>query len=333
MRVTILGAGSWGLAVALALHRANRQVTVWAHRSATAQSLDSDRVSSKLPGRQIPPEILITHDLKAAVANTEALVFAVPAQQTGALARTVAPLVRDNQRFIMLSKGIEKGSLRRMSEVVCDAVPAACPDNICALSGPSHAEEVANYQPTSVVAASKSEAVSIWTQELFASDVFRVYRLSDVVGVELGGAVKNIIAIASGITRALGLGDNVQGALITRGLAEMSRLGVKLGADPLTFSGLSGLGDLVTTCFSRHSRNRHVGEQIGAGAKLVDVLSSMEMIAEGVDTCVGVRDLARQHGVETPITEEVYQTLFEDKEPRDAVRQLMSRSLKEERWL
>jgi len=332
MRVTILGAGSWGLAVALALHRADRKVTVWAHRSATAQALDCDRVSSKLPEKHIPAGITITNDLVAAVADTEALVFAAPAQQTGGLAQKVAPLVRPGHKFILLSKGIEKGSLKRISEVVTDTIPAATEDNICALSGPSHAEEVANFQPTSVVAASKSEAVSVWTQELFASDVFRVYRTADVVGVELGGAVKNIIAIASGIVRALGLGDNVQGALITRGLAEMSRLGVKLGADPLTFSGLSGLGDLVTTCFSRHSRNRYVGEQIGSGAKLSDVLSSMEMIAEGVDTCVGVRDLARQHGVETPITEEVYQTLFENKEPRDAVRQLMSRSLKEERW-
>ncbi len=332
MRVTILGAGSWGLAVALALHRAGRKVTVWAHRSETAQSLRDKRLSTKLPNAPIHPEITISDDLVGSVTGAEAIVFAAPAQQTGALAEKVAPLALARQRFILLSKGIEKGSNRRMSQVVEDTIPAASADNICALSGPSHAEEVASFQPTSVVAASKSEQVSIWTQELFSSDVFRVYRTSDVVGVELGGAVKNIIAIASGITRALGLGDNVQGALITRGLAEMSRLGAKIGADPLTFSGLSGLGDLVTTCFSRHSRNRHVGEQIGSGVKLSDVLSSMEMVAEGVDTCVGVRDLARDVGVETPITEEVYQTLFEGKEPREAVRHLMSRKLKEERW-
>ncbi len=332
MRATILGAGSWGLAVALALHRSGRKVTVWAHRSATAATLRNDRKSTKLPSVSIPAEIEISEDLGECVSAAEALIFAAPAQQTGVLAQAVAPLARVEQKFILLSKGIEKTSLRRMSQVVEETIPVASADNICALSGPSHAEEVACCQPTSVVAASKSESVSIWTQEFFASDVFRVYRTSDVIGVELGGAVKNIIAIASGITRALGLGDNVQGALITRGLAEMSRLGVRLGADPLTFSGLSGLGDLVTTCFSKHSRNRFVGEQIGAGVALPDVLSSMGMVAEGVDTCVGVRDLAREHDVETPITEEVYQALYQNKEPREAVRQLMSRSLKKERW-
>ncbi len=332
MRVTILGAGSWGLAVALALHHAGREVTVWAHRSATAKSLRDERKSKKLPQANIPLEINISADLETAVSGAEALVFAAPAQQTGALAQRLAPLVKPEQKYILLAKGIEKGTQRRMSQVVEQTISAANAENICVLSGPSHAEEVASFQPTSVVAASKSESVSIWTQELFSSDVFRVYHTTDVVGVELGGAVKNIIAIASGISRSLGLGDNVQGALVTRGLAEMSRLGARLGADPLTFSGLSGLGDLVTTCFSKHSRNRHVGEQIGSGVSLPDVLSSMEMVAEGVDTCVGLRGLARELDVETPITEEVYLTLFEGKEPREAVRRLMSRSLKKERW-
>ncbi|MCH9031662.1 MAG: NAD(P)-dependent glycerol-3-phosphate dehydrogenase [candidate division Zixibacteria bacterium] len=331
-RIAILGAGSWGLAVASLLARNGHDVCVWSYLQSEADELITTRTSPKLPQINLVSEIDVTTDLKHALSDSKCVVFALPTQTVRNVAMKLGSFIQPEMILVSLSKGIEKSTLRRVSEVLIDEIPAATENNVAVISGPSHAEEVALCKPTSVVVASSSERVGAWVQEVFSSGDFRVYRSDDVVGVEMGGAVKNIIAIAAGIAVALKLGDNALGALLTRGLAEMSRLGLKLGANPLTFAGLSGIGDLITTCFSKHSRNRAVGEKIGLGKKLPEILESIGMVAEGVDTCVSVRDLARQKDVETPITDAVYSTLFENKDPRAAVRELMGRSLKEEMW-
>ena len=331
-RITILGAGSWGLAVASLLARNGNNVCVWSYLQSEADALIATRKSAKLPQITLATEIEITTELENALHDTKCVVFALPTQTVRDVAKKLESFIHTEMILVSLSKGIEKSTLRRVSEVLIDEIPAATENNVAVVSGPSHAEEVAICQPTSVVVASSSERVGAWVQEVFSSGDFRVYRSDDVVGVEMGGAVKNIIAIAAGIAESLGLGDNSLGALLTRGLAEMSRLGLKLGANPLTFAGLSGIGDLITTCFSKHSRNRAVGEKIGRGEKLPEILESLGMVAEGVDTCVSVRDLSRQNDVETPITDAVYSTLFENKDPRAAVKELMGRSLKEEMW-
>ena len=331
-KITILGAGSWGLAVASLLERNGHRVRVWSYLQSEADALISTRTSPKLPQVTLASEIEITTDLKSALLDTKCVVFALPTQTVRGVAQKLESFVNTDMILVSLSKGIEKSTLKRASEVLISEIPAATENNVTVVSGPSHAEEVAMRKPTSVVVASASERAGAWVQEVFSSGDFRVYRSDDVVGVEMGGAVKNIIAIAAGIAASLGLGDNSTGALLTRGLAEMSRLGLKLGANPLTFAGLSGIGDLITTCFSKHSRNRAVGERIGKGEKLPEILESIGMVAEGVDTCVSVRDLAKQNDVETPITDAVYSTLFENKDPRAAVKELMGRSLKEEMW-
>lgn len=331
-KITILGAGSWGCATALALTRSGNSVTLWSHREESARKLAQSRRPEKLPSAELPETVSVTAELGDAISGAECVMFCVPAQKTAVVAESAAQYCSSDQVFVSLSKGIEKESLKRMTEILQERIPAATEENTAALSGPSHAEEVARSAPTTIVAASKSERTALWLQEVCSNSSFRVYRSSDVIGVEFGAAVKNIIAIAAGITQALNLGDNALGALVTRGLAEISRLGVSMGADPLTFSGLSGLGDLITTCFSQHSRNRKVGELIGKGMSLDQVLTELGMVAEGVDTCVSVRDLAARQGVEMPITEEIYRTLFEGKAPADALRDLMGRSLKEEIW-
>lgn len=243
----------------------------------------------------------------------------------------VAPKLGGETVIVNLAKGIEAGSLRRMSEVIGEAAGVE-PGRVATLSGPSHAEEVARDMPTTVVVASVSTDLALQVQGLFAGEFFRVYQSDDLIGVELGGSLKNIIAIAAGIVDGLALGDNTKGALITRGLAEITRLGVAMGARAETFAGLSGLGDLVTTCYSAHSRNRHVGEKLGTGRKLDEVLADMTMIAEGVETTRSGYDLARRHSVEMPITEEVYHVLFEDKDAREALGNLMERRLRAEIW-
>ncbi|MCX6827105.1 MAG: NAD(P)-dependent glycerol-3-phosphate dehydrogenase, partial [candidate division Zixibacteria bacterium] len=260
------------------------------------------------------------------------IVMAIPVQRVRQVCQLLDKLPRPHKGIINLAKGIEIDSLLRMSEVIKMVISGSDEKYIATLSGPSHAEEVAAKLPTTVVAASKNPEFAAQVQRIFNNKILRVYRSTDLIGVELGGSLKNVIAIASGITQGFGLGDNTMGALITRGLAEITRMGVRLGADPLTFSGLSGIGDLVTTCISRHSRNRYVGEKIGKGQKLKNVLEGMVMVAEGVDTCRSAQAMAEKYGVEMPITAEVYKVLFEDKPPDRAIAELMSRSLKEEIW-
>jgi glycerol-3-phosphate dehydrogenase (NAD(P)+) len=331
MRVAVLGAGSWGTTLALLLNANAHAVTLWSHREDHAREIIERRENANLlPGISIPPEILITSDLALAVREPELLVAAVPAQ----FLRSVAQRLREHDfrstLIVNVAKGIENQSLMTMSEVLLDVLPALRRDNLCSLSGPSFAEEVARQIPTAVVAASPSLQTAKRVQQAFMTPTFRVYSSDDLRGVELAGAVKNVIAIGAGIADGAGFGDNTKAAIMTRATAELARLGAALGANQKTFAGLSGIGDLIATCMSKHSRNRHVGEEIGRGRKLGDILGEMIMVAEGVATCRSVHDLAIRHNVELPIVNEVHAVLFEDKDPNLATAHLMTRGAKEE---
>ena len=331
--VALLGAGSWGIAVARLLFANGQAVKMWEFNKADCETLLKERChKTKLPGITIPDNILITNDLEETITDADYIVFALPSQKIRQVCKSLEPIVSLRSRFINLAKGLEVDTLMRMSELIQSTISLASENSVATLSGPSHAEEVSRDIPTSVVVGSKDIEFARQVQELFNGQYFRVYSSQDIIGVELGGSLKNVIAIASGITQGLGFGDNTTGALLTRGLAEISRMGVKLGADPLTFAGLSGVGDLITTCVSKHSRNRYVGEHIGKGEKLKQVLEGMTMVAEGVDTCHSAYVMSQKYNVEMPITSEVYKVLFEDKPPIEAVADLMGRSLKEEIW-
>jgi glycerol-3-phosphate dehydrogenase (NAD(P)+) len=328
--ISVLGAGSWGIAVANLLASEGNAVTLWMHAPTTPKDLAVTREDkSRLPGIKINPAINLTDDLKQATQECEVIFVAVPAQKMRALCEHLTETGRSVRILVTLAKGIEVGSQQRMSEVVRDALGVGV-ENVIAVSGPSHAEEVARQIPTSVVAAGHSPEAVIEIQRLLSTPLFRVYASDDLIGVELGGALKNPIAVAAGMLYGLKLGDNTMGALLTRGLAEITRLGLRMGARNETFAGLSGLGDLVTTCVSQHSRNRQVGERIGKGEKLKDILASMSMVAEGVETTRAAVRLAEQHRVEMPITQQVHKVLFEDKPPTEALSELMTRELKRE---
>jgi glycerol-3-phosphate dehydrogenase (NAD(P)+) len=284
-----------------------------------------------LPGIRIPEAITITSDMAEAVAGRTTVVVVVPSHGVRDTASTLAPLLEGGETVVIATKGIEEKTLKRMSEVVVEAagVDAA---RVAVLVGPSHAEEVSRNLPTAVVAASSNTDTALKVQDVFMTPTFRVYTNEDVVGVEVGVALKNVVAIAAGMCDGLGFGDNTKGALLTRGLAEMTRLGVSMGARQETFSGLAGIGDLITTCISRHSRNRFVGQEIGKGRNLADVLAGMVMVAEGVRTTRSAAGLARKYGVETPIAAEVYEILFNDKPAKQAIKDLMLRTPKPEIW-
>jgi glycerol-3-phosphate dehydrogenase (NAD(P)+) len=333
-RLAILGAGSWGIAVSVLLHGNKHEITLWEFNKSECDNLKKFReLPSKLPGITIPLEIAIINDLKQALTDADAIILAVPSHIIRQVAKSVAPLITAQNQFILhLAKGIENNTLCRMSEVLLQELPNQYSEHIAVLSGPSHAEEVARNIPTTVVVGATNHQIANRVQAIFATPTFRVYTSCDVIGVELGGSLKNIIAIAAGIAQGMGLGDNTLGALMTRGLAEMVRLGRKMGADPLTFSGLSGIGDLITTCISKHSRNRHVGEQLGKGRKLAEILDTMTMVAEGVKTTLSAFELSRIHNVEMPITAAMYEILFADKDPRRALYELMTRAPKPEIW-
>lgn len=333
-KIAVLGAGSWGIAISVLLHRNNYKIALWEFLKEDCQRLNSLREHpDKLPGVKIPAEIEITDDLKRAVIGSKAIVFVVPSPYVRQTAHSLSSFIPDQVEFIVnLAKGIENNTLCRMSEVILQELSNRFHDRIATLSGPSHAEEVSRNIPTTVVAASLNMPVADMIQQVFNNSTFRVYTSVDLVGVELGGSLKNVIAIAAGIVNGLGLGDNTLGALMTRGLAEMVRLGREMGAKPMTFAGLSGIGDLITTCTSRHSRNRYVGEQLGKGKKLNEILDSMKMVAEGVNTTRSAYQLAEKHNVEMPITVEVYNILFAKKDPKKALFELMTRSPKTEIW-
>lgn len=331
MTVGFIGAGSWGTTLAVHVASLGNDVLLWAHGDEQRQRLQSDRENRLyLPGIAFPPSITIV-DEPSDAALAPVVVVATPTQFIRRSLASVSPETLAGSVVVSVSKGIEKGSLLRISELM-EQTHRVEPERFVALSGPSHAEEVADGIPTLLVAASPSLQNAMLVQDLFTSETFRVYANEDLLGVELGGALKNVIAVCAGILDGLTFGDNTKAALITRGLAEISRLGTALGSNPHTFSGLSGLGDLVVTCTSRHSRNRFVGEQIGRGRKLPEIMAEMNMVAEGVTTTESAYQLASRYEVETPIINEVYRVLFEGKDPREATFSLMTRQTKHEIW-
>jgi glycerol-3-phosphate dehydrogenase (NAD(P)+) len=338
MTIGILGAGSWAVALSVLLHKRGHTVSMWEFNPADAEKLAAGReLPSKLPGIRVPSEVLITDDIARAVDKANLVVCAVPSQTMRStmrrlVASTSRPRLDAIDGFVIVAKGIEINTLELMSDVLLDEVPGLGAGRIAVLSGPSHAEEVSRYIPTTVVVASENSALTVKVQKAFSTESFRVYTNPDMRGVELSGSVKNIIAIAAGMCDGLGFGDNTKGALLTRGIAEMMRLGKKLGVEASTFSGLAGIGDLITTCISRHSRNRKVGELIASGLTLKQALEQMTMVAEGVETTKSVYELSKKHAIEMPITQEVYRTLFEGKNVRRAARDLMIRESKPEWW-
>ncbi len=335
MNIGVLGAGSWAIALSVLLNKRNHSICMWEFNKDDADMLIQKREHTvKLPDVMIPESIKISNDIAESFASADYILCVVPAQQVRStmklIARTVdPPLISSVKAWIIASKGIECSTLSLLNDVVKDELNVT-DEKIVILSGPSHAEEVSRNIPTTVVAASKNNELAVEIQKNFSTETFRVYTNNDVIGVELCASVKNIIALAAGICDGLGLGDNTKGALLTRGMVEIARLGKKMGADEMTFSGLAGFGDLITTCISRHSRNRNIGEIIASGLSLDEALKKMTMVAEGVETTKSVYQLARKYNIDMPITTEVYRTLFEGKSPREAVRELMIRQFKPE---
>jgi len=330
MKIAVIGAGGWGTALAIVLHHNGHHVALWGRDSLLMGLINERRINADyLPGIHLPEPIALTSDLAETLVDVEMVVLAVPSHAMRDTCRKLQSAIGNRQSaiFISVAKGIEADTGLRMSEVIRAAVPGA---KIATLSGPSLADEVARGIPTAVVAASEDPSTAALAQQTFFSERFRVYTSADLIGVELGGALKNIVALAAGLCDGLGLGDNSKAALITRGLVEIARLGAALGAQRDTFAGLSGLGDLVVTCTSRRSRNRSVGERLGKGEKIADILASMEMVAEGVRNAKSVHDLARKHNVRTPIVDEVHAIIYQDKSPKQAVKDLMTRDAREE---
>ena len=332
MRITVLGAGSWGTTLAVLLHEKGYPVRLWEFFPDLSERLRREGENRRfLPGIPIPRSMIITSSIDEALEDSTDIFFVTPSHTV----RTVAVMVRESPSFkrnttvVNAAKGLEEKTLCRMSEVLGQELPLPN-GRIVGLLGPSHAEEVSRRMPTSIVVAGPNRKVLERVQGICMTEFFRVYTNTDIVGVELGVSLKNTIAIASGICDGLGFGDNTKAALITRGLAEMKRLARKMGSRDETLSGLAGVGDLIATCMSRHSRNRHVGEQIGKGKKLDEVLSKMVMVAEGVKTTRAAVKLAKRVSVELPIAEQVYKVLFYNKDPRKAIRDLMVRKAKRE---
>lgn len=325
--IAVLGAGGWGTAVAVHLAKLGHEVSLWASRPEWATELSTHRENRRLlSGVRIPESVRITHDCQEAVHAVDLWVIAIP---SAFLRETLEPFqshIQNTTRLLSLTKGIENKTFLRPSQILEHLFG---PRTIGVLSGPSHAEEMGRGLPTSVVIASNDRSFAISVQSLFGSDRFRVYTNRDIVGVELAGALKNVLGIAAGICDGLGFGDNAKAALLARGIVEMTRFGVAHGADPMTFSGLAGVGDLIATCFSKHGRNRRVGERLGRGDSLAEILQGPQ-VAEGVWTARSVTEWARERAIEIPIMKAVYEILYESKQPMDAVRDLMLRNVGEE---
>jgi glycerol-3-phosphate dehydrogenase (NAD(P)+) len=329
-RAAVIGAGSWGTALAKVLGDKGHQVRMWSYEASVAQQIRNEHENRDyLPGIELPATLEVHEDYQAALDGAEIVVAVVPTQWFRQVMAQAAPHVPKNAAMVTASKGIEVDTLERPSEVLLDLLPDHQP---AVLVGPSFAIEVGQRDPTAIVAASHDQSVARLTQEFFSTDRFRVYTNDDVLGVELAAALKNVIALASGITVGLGFGHNSRAALITRGLAEMARLGMAMGAKATTFAGLAGLGDLVLTCNAELSRNRTVGVRLGKGEALDDILASMRMVAEGVRTTKAARRLAQQYDVEMPIVDETHHILFDGKSPRRATADLMLREPKPELW-
>ncbi|MQF48363.1 NAD(P)-dependent glycerol-3-phosphate dehydrogenase [SAR202 cluster bacterium AC-647-N09_OGT_505m] len=326
-KVSVIGTTSWGTTLAMMLARKGAEVRLWARTQEETLALDSARENQRLlPGFPFPPGIHVTSSVVEATTGADVIILVVPSRSLRENVRGLLPHLDSRSIILSATKGLENESAKRMSEVMEEELSEAFHSRISVLSGPNLAKEIAQGLPASTVVASQDEEVAMRVQELFMSSTFRVYTNTDVVGVELGGALKNIIAIGAGISDGLGYGNNGKAAFITRGLVEITRLGVSAGANPLTFAGLAGLGDLVTTCYSPLSRNRYLGEQLAAGRSLEGILSSMSNIAEGVDTTLGALKLASDLNVDMPLTQAISTVLFQGMDPRQAVIGLMDRA-------
>ena len=328
MRIAVIGDGGWGTTLAILLANKGYAVTLWGAFNNYTKILARSRLNPKfLPGIKIPKEIELTNNIKTAVAEKEIVVLAVPSQYTRQVLRKIKGSFFKKTIFLSVTKGIEIKTSDRMSKIIHEELGNV---KLAVLSGPTIAQEVAKGIPTTAVAASENKKIRKVIQEVFSTQTFRVYTNSDVIGVELGGSLKNVIAIACGVSDGLGFGTNTKAAILTRGIAEISRLGKAMGAKLGTFSGISGLGDLVTTCISKQSRNRMVGELVGKGKKIKEICRHMQMVAEGVPTAKSAYALSLKYKVDMPITKEVYQLLYMHKSPRQAVKDLMARKNKEE---
>lgn len=326
--IGVLGAGSWGTALSVLLHDNGNQVTIWSIDSAEVEMLSKEREhKTKLPGVQISEEIQITGEIQEAILEKDFLVLAVPSPFTRATAKKMSPYVAEGQMIVDVAKGIEETTLMTLSEQIKEEIPQA---DVAVLSGPSHAEEVGRKLPTTCVIGATTRKTAEYLQSVFMSKVFRVYTSPDILGIELGGSLKNVIALAAGIADGLGYGDNTKAALITRGIAEIARLGVKMGGKLETFTGLTGIGDLIVTCASVHSRNRRAGYLMGQGKTMQEAMDEVQMVVEGVYSAKAARKLAEKYEVSMPIVEQINEVLFENKSAAQAVDELMLRESKSE---
>ena len=327
-KIGVIGAGSFGTALAMVLVGKGHEVRIWGRKRAQLDLMKETRENPHyLPGVRLPDELEMAYTMEEALQDAEVALFSVPAQTFRSVFSQAKPFMRPGMITVNVAKGIEKGTLLRLSQVACEIMPEM---RYVALSGPSHAEEVARNLPTTVAVAAENEDLAGEVQEIFITDRLRVYRNSDMAGVELGGALKNIIALGAGVSDGLGYGDNAKAALMTRGITEMCRLGTCLGADVETFSGLTGIGDLIVTCTSMHSRNRRCGILIGKGMPPDQATREIGMVVEGISTAEAAWALAQQHGIEMPITESIYKVIHGEMEARDAVNYLMNRGMKNE---
>ena len=329
-KVSVLGAGGWGTALASILSEKHENVVLYVRNSEVAAAMQRHRVNSRyLPGVSLPDNLQITDQLEQATAHADLLVLATPSHGVRAAASSLVALLPRDCVVVSAAKGLELDTGLRMTEILAQELPAFC-GRLAALSGPNHAEEVGRRMPSASVVGCSDRALAEYVQDTFMTPYFRIYANSDVAGVELGGALKNVIALAAGITEGLGFGDNSKAALMTRGLAEIARLGAACGADVATFSGLSGVGDLIATCTSMHSRNRRAGIEISKGRRVDEIQADSGMVIEGVRATAAAWNLSRQKGVEMPITESLYQVLYNGLPPRAAVMELMTRNKKHE---
>ena len=323
--ISIIGAGSWGVGLAVLLYKNGHSITMWSAIPAEVDMLQKTREQKSMPGIKLAEEIRITGDMKEAVDGADLLVLAVPSVYTRETASRMSPHVHSGQKIVNVSKGIEEKTLYTLSEIIEEEISQA---DVAVLSGPSHAEEVSRGLPTTCVVGAHSKETAEYIQDLFMCNVFRVYISPDILGIELGGALKNVIALAAGIADGLGYGDNTKAALITRGLTEITRLGLAMGAKAETLYGLSGIGDLIVTCASMHSRNRRAGILIGQGKSMDEAMEEVQMVVEGVYSAKAALALAKKYHVDMPIIEQVNRVLFEGKSAADAVSNLMLRDKK-----
>lgn len=329
--LSVIGGGSWGTALAIVLAPRAARIRLWVYEKDLAAEMQQRRENSVyLPGFQLPPNVEVMNDLGGALGGAEVVLSVMPSHLVRAIYQQMLPLLKPSMLFVSATKGLENGTLLRISEVIAETVSRRFRPGVAAISGPTFAREVAAGEPTALVVASTERALAEQVQNAFSGPTFRLYTSGDPIGVEIGAAMKNVVAIGAGVCHGLGLGTNTLAALVTRGLAEITRLAVAMGAQPQTLAGLAGLGDLVLTCTGGLSRNRKVGVELARGRRLEEIVGSMKMVAEGIKTTAATVDLARRFSIETPITTQMYEMLHFGVPPREAVRKLMERSLKGE---